>query len=844
MELKIKELGNGTKKHTICLNMIVKNESKILTRMFDAVYEVIDCYCICDTGSTDNTEQVITEYFLEKGIPGKIIHEPFKNFAHNRNVALKSCKGMSDYVLLLDADMILKVGPKFEKKALTEDNYHLFQGNEAFYYQNVRIVRNNGLFSYVGVTHEYISVPPRSTGGKVFDKNVMFIHDIGDGGAKSDKFKRDINLLEKGIEDEPGNTRYYFYLGNSYRDYGDDEKAIATYLKQMNMNSWVQEKYCSCISVGNIYQKKDDKVNAAKYWLKASEYDNERIEGVVKAAEHYRLAGENMVVNILYNKYKGYKRNLAEGKLFVEQDKYWDLLEYHNSIAAFYVNDKESGYLCCKQILLNSLMHPGLLKSTLENLRFYQDFLLKDTDTERERLFIKIECLLDKLIIDKVIKKKSDDEIWRLLSKKREVSLNKVSLNEVSLNKVNLIPEIKNISLLMDKPVKLNIDELYQRIKQYRIDGKSEQAMELYRTIQTTEQKYIDYHWQLEYEYSVFAYYLGIRDINAQVVTVLNKCEDHNIITSVLSNMKFYPDILRATSSHDFTFSLKHKINDVEYDFKSSSSSLIPYNDGYLLNVRLVNYKIDLEGSYIGCDKHVISMYKSIELTKDFILVREKLIDVDYVDRRYIGIEDVRFFQDKDKILFMGTGYHQDNAVGIAWGEYTTQEHKLIATDIKPAFNLNSGCEKNWVYVTYKGETHIIYSWFPLKICKINPEKTLLDLVEEKPMPAIFKNARGSSCGVRVNISELWFVVHFVSYEKPRQYFHLIAVFDDQLNLLRYSAPFKFEGECIEYCIGLVVEGDKVIIPYSTMDRTTKVAVYDRMYIESKLNIKLADYKF
>jgi len=817
MELKVRELGNGTRKHTICLNMIVKNESKILTRMFDTLCDIIDCYCICDTGSTDNTEQVITEYFLEKGIPGKVIHEPFKNFAHNRNVALKGCKGMSDYVLLLDADMILKVGPKFDKKALTEDNYHLFQGNEAFYYQNVRIVRNNGLFSYVGVTHEYINTPPRSTGGKVFDKQVLFIHDIGDGGAKSDKFKRDINLLEKGIEDEPGNTRYYFYLGNSYRDYGDDEKAIETYLKQMSMNSWLQEKYCACISIGNIYQKKDDKVNAAKYWLKASEYDNERIEGVVKAAEYYRLAGENMVVNLLYNRYKGYKRNLAEGKLFVEQDKYWDVLEYHNSISAYYVNDKESGYLCCKQILLNSIMHPGLLKSTLENLRFYQDFLLKDTETEREKLLLKVDSLLEKLLI-----KKSDDEIWRLLSKKdANVSLDRVSLDRVSLDKQ---PE--------DKPDNINIGEIYQRIKQYRIDGKSEQAMELYRTIQT---KCNDYHWQLEYEYSVFAYYLGIRDINAQVVTVLNKCEDHNIITSVLSNMKFYPDILRATSVHDFTFSLKHKINDVEYDFNSSSSSIIHYNDGYLLNVRLVNYKIDNEGSYIGCDKHVISMYKSIELTKDFLIKGEKLIDIDYVDRRYIGIEDVRFFQDDTSILFMGTGYHQNNAVGMAWGEYTTQDNKLIATDIKPAFNLNSGCEKNWVYVTYKGEIHVIYSWFPLKICKINSGKTLLDLVEEKPMPAIFKNARGSSCGVRVNKNELWFVVHLVSYEKPRQYYHLLAVFDDQLNLLRYSAPFKFEGECIEYCIGLVVKGDKVILPYSTMDRTTKVAVYDKTYVESKL---------
>jgi len=81
----------------------------------------------------------------------------------------------------------------------------------------------------------------------------------------------------------------------------------------------------------------------------------------------------------------------------------------------------------------------------------------------------------------------------------------------------------------------------------------------------------------------------------------------------------------------------------------------------------------------------------------------------------------------------------------------------------------------------------------------------------------------------------VWFIVHLVSYEKPRYYYHMLVVFDDQLNLLRYSAPFKFEGECIEYCIGLIVEEDRVIIPYSTMDRTTKLGIYSKEYIESKI---------
>ena len=46
MELTISEKKEFP---TVCLNMIVKNESKIITRLLESVYKFIDCYCICDT---------------------------------------------------------------------------------------------------------------------------------------------------------------------------------------------------------------------------------------------------------------------------------------------------------------------------------------------------------------------------------------------------------------------------------------------------------------------------------------------------------------------------------------------------------------------------------------------------------------------------------------------------------------------------------------------------------------------------------------------------------------------------------------------------------------------------
>ena len=73
---------------TLCLNMIVKNESRIITRLFNSVLPIIDCYCICDTGSTDNTVDIITKYFIHRLIAITYIPNPDNkpNIDHiNRN---------------------------------------------------------------------------------------------------------------------------------------------------------------------------------------------------------------------------------------------------------------------------------------------------------------------------------------------------------------------------------------------------------------------------------------------------------------------------------------------------------------------------------------------------------------------------------------------------------------------------------------------------------------------------------------------------------------------------------------------------------------------------------------
>ena len=76
----------------VCLNMIVKNESENILRCLDSVARHIDCWVICDTGSTDKTQDIILNYFERRGIPGKLCNAPFITWEQARNAALDAAE--------------------------------------------------------------------------------------------------------------------------------------------------------------------------------------------------------------------------------------------------------------------------------------------------------------------------------------------------------------------------------------------------------------------------------------------------------------------------------------------------------------------------------------------------------------------------------------------------------------------------------------------------------------------------------------------------------------------------------------------------------------------------------
>ena len=363
---------------TLCLNMIVKNESKVIRRLLESVSTVIDSYCICDTGSTDNTIDIIQSYFEEKGIPGKIVREPFRDFGYNRTFALQSCENtpLSDYILLLDADMVFWINPATTpeefKRNLTADSYTIFQGREDFYYKNTRIIRNNRGCTYWGVTHEYVKMPPNSKEG-FLEKSQVFIVDIGDGGSKSDKFERDIRLLEQGLIDNPGNDRYTFYLANSYCDLGNYEKAIENYEKRANLGGWYEEIWYSHYKIGMCYARMNKMELAINSWMNAYEVFPNRIENLYEIVKHYRTISKNKLARVFYELADKMRKTHGQPDyLFLQKDVYDYKLDYEFSVIAYYVNPRDTIVpSVCMKVCAHPSIDDSTLKNVLSNYKFY-----------------------------------------------------------------------------------------------------------------------------------------------------------------------------------------------------------------------------------------------------------------------------------------------------------------------------------------------------------------------------------------------------------------------------------------------------------------------------------------
>ena len=277
---------------TLCLNMIVKNETKNLERCLGAVADHISCWVIGDTGSTDGTQDFIKSFFAAREIPGELHSFPFHNWEQARNAAL-DCAYASplavDYLLFADADMELVVEDRNFREKLDAPGYRLIQrADSGLVYWNARLVQRNIGARYHGVTHEYLDVP-----GGAQELRGVWYKDHASGLNRVDKFERDIRLLSQALEKEPENVRYWYYLAQSYRDAGQTEKAAKAYGKRAGMGGWEEEAWSARLQEARCLRQLGDESGFLRQALAAFNQRPRRAEPLFGLARFYREKGMN-----------------------------------------------------------------------------------------------------------------------------------------------------------------------------------------------------------------------------------------------------------------------------------------------------------------------------------------------------------------------------------------------------------------------------------------------------------------------------------------------------------------------------------------------------------------------
>ena len=370
---------SAEEKKTICLNMIVKNEAHVIRRCLASVQPIIDHWVIVDTGSTDGTQEIIKEFMKE--IPGELYERPWKNFEHNRNEALELAKNKGDYFLIMDADDRLEFDPTFTLPKLDRDSYRVWIKYGGTSYQRHQLLASKMPWKWVGVLHEVLMCDAPFT-TEVLEGVTYIVTCDGARSQDQKKFYKDAAILEDALKKEPNNTRYMFYLAQSYRDAGEYEKSIEWYQKRISKGGWIAELFWSVLQVAlcqEILGKPDDIIIDNLLW--AHRLAQHRPEPIFYLAQIFRKQKKYELAYALILFHERTPKKPTKDILFFQDwcKDYGLLCEF--SISSYYMGRFQESLDACEKLLAMKDLPDYLRQQVEANKRLALAMLHKESQS-------------------------------------------------------------------------------------------------------------------------------------------------------------------------------------------------------------------------------------------------------------------------------------------------------------------------------------------------------------------------------------------------------------------------------------------------------------------------------
>jgi|TARA_B110000971_G_scaffold219002_1_gene259080 tetratricopeptide (TPR) repeat protein len=364
--------------------MIVKDESDIIINTLTNILDKmpIKYWVICDTGSTDNTPNLIETFFLEKGISGELIHDEWKDFAYNRTRALEFAYKKTDFVFIFDADDRI-VGDLILPDLKKGSAYHMQFGHDVRW-KRLPLLDNHIKWYYEGVMHEIIGTDEQyksdSIGGNYHIATNVEVSARNKKGSK--KFYDDaIILVEAYNKNDKLQSRYGFYAAECFRFSGKENwnESIEWYKKVVaDKRQWIQEKYWACYQMGKIYDELDQKEKAWYYYFKSYEFDDSRQEAFFELIKKCRAQNKFKTGYELYKMLKPCLKKDKIHKLFVINHIYEHSLYSEIAIILYYLKENEEVIEIFKKLFLANITNPLYIQMTNNNIKYFIPHIKRD----------------------------------------------------------------------------------------------------------------------------------------------------------------------------------------------------------------------------------------------------------------------------------------------------------------------------------------------------------------------------------------------------------------------------------------------------------------------------------